>query len=145
MRPNVLLVAAAAVLFSGWFSRPALANEQVQLKAFMVTGASTRKARAAAFPVTLFFETRSSKDAAELCNKAPKYRETILLHLGNKRYPMTGKTELDVTAIQVDLEPVIKKIDRNSLILKMEVVQGVPKISKNSAITFARTGCILVR
>ncbi len=146
MKRKLLLAAAAAALLSGAIPRPALAEEErVQLKVFTVTGAAKQTAKPKIFSITLFLHIRDSADAARLCKLSPRYREAVLYRLSNKLYPLTDKLQLDVEAIKNDLEPVVRKIDRGNLILKIDVVQGAPKVNKNTAVMFDRTGCIKLR
>lgn len=146
MRLKLLCIAAAATaLLGAGFFQSARANERVQLKEFMVKVFNKRDTKTRQLPITVFFDVKSKSEAKSICKVAPRYREAILNHLNRVRYPLYSKGKLNIAAIHNELKPVIREVDRNNLILKVKVSQGIPKLKKSAALHFNRAGCMRVK
>ena len=144
MRHKIFLVAATVTALLGEvFFQPALANERVQLKAFKAQAIKNRQGKQRLILISVILDVESKDNAKQLCNYAPKYLDVISTHLNRNTYPLNSKGKLDIAVIRNDLEPVIKKVDRYEMILKVDVVQGVPKLGKAGRV-LDRVGCVLV-
>ncbi len=144
MRHKIFLVAATVTALLGEvFFQPALANEQVQLKAFNAKAVKNRQGKQRLIMISVILDVESKDDAQILCNYAPKFLDVISTRLDRKTYPLNSEGEPDIAVIRSDLEPVIKKVDRNNLILKVDVVPGSPKLGKSGRV-LGRVGCVLV-
>ena len=144
MRHKIFLVAATVTALLGEvFFQPALANERVQLKAFKAQAIKNRQGKQRLILISVILDVESKDNAKQLCNYAPKYLDVIFTYLNRNTYPLNSKGKLDIAVIRNDLEPVIKKVDRYEMILKVDVVQGVPKLGKAGRV-LDRVGCVLV-
>ncbi|NQV82989.1 MAG: hypothetical protein HQ494_04135 [Rhodospirillales bacterium] len=142
---NVLRVAlAATALLGSVFFQPALADQRVQLKVFKARASQTGQGKQSIVLITVRLDTKNKSSGKSLCKLAPKYLDVISTHLDRKTYALNNKGALDMDMIQRDLEPVIRKVDRALMILKVEVVQGVQELGKNDVVV-NRTGCVLLR
>ena len=144
MRHKIFLVAATVTALLGEvFFQPALAKERVQLKAFKAQAIKNRQGKQRQILISVILDVESKDNAKILCNYAPKYLDVIFTHLDRKTYPLNSEGELDIAVIRNDLEPVIKKVDRNDMILKVDVILGAPKLGKSGRV-LSRQGCVLV-
>ena len=112
------------------------------LNIFMINAIEIRRNRVGRVPITVFMSAKSKRESKYLCRVAPRYRDAILRQLSKNKYPLTNDGKLNLELIHDELVPVIKKVDRQNIVLGVEVRQGATKVPSSAVRMFNRIGCM---
>jgi hypothetical protein len=120
----------------------AKADERVQLQVFVVKAQRTKTKRVDKVPITVILSVKNTKHANYVCSLAPRVRDSLLADLRRRQFSRNRKGKIHMVGLDSQLKPLVTKALRWDIVRKVEVVEGIPKVSSASAAIFSRIGCI---
>lgn len=142
LKTAMVCAGAAIVMLSPPAVRDASADERVQLQTFLVRVANNETRRVDRIPITVILSVKNTEHANYTCSLAPRIRDSLLADLRKRQFSRLRNGKMRLTGLDKQLHTKITTALRWDIVRKVQVVEGIPKVSSASAAIFARTGCI---